>query len=303
MLRLNQIDLNLLVALDTLLDERHVTRAARRLGVTQSAMSQTLQRLRETFDDPLLVRQGGRMVATPRAIALVGPLRAALHGLEAVLAEPEAFDPARDVQTFRVAAFDFYTTRLFPPLFDALAHAGPQLRVECQALDVDRIDDQLRNGTVDVAIIARPEQQSDMRSQPLFEESMSVIARRGHPALAGVLDCETYCRWPHAVFRIAGRGTHLIDDRLAERGLSRRIVGRTPYFLSAPWLASMGDLLVSVPTSLARSAAAHWPIDMRPHPLGPMGFTVSMRWPAFLDGDQPQRWFRGLLAEIAGTAP
>jgi len=116
MKRLNQIDTNLLIALDVLLDERHVTRAAQRLAVTQSAMSQTLRRLRDTFEDPLLVRSGATMVPTPRARALRAPLRNALRSLEEALNLVDQFEPAQAVRQFKVACLDFYGVSLIPRL-------------------------------------------------------------------------------------------------------------------------------------------------------------------------------------------
>lgn len=298
MSRLSQIDANLLVALDVLLEERHVTRAARRLGITQPAMSQTLGRLRDALDDPLLVRSGARMVTTPRADALTGPLKNALNALEEVLTDPSPFDPARARRTFKIATLDFYSTTLLPPLLERIATAGVGLSLDCIALDLDRIWGQLRAGEVELAIVNPRDVPTDITTELLRQEHMVVIAREDHPLFdAPEITPEAYCRWPQLVFRLTGRGEHLIDARLGVMGLSRRVVGRTPFFLSAPWVVLAGHTIVNLPSSTARSMATRWPIRIFEPPLAPMDFEVHMAWPAYLDNDAPHQWFRAQVRQ------
>ena len=299
MSRLSQIDANLLVALDVLLDERHVTRAAQRLGVTQSAMSQTLQRLRAALDDPVLVRSGGRMVATPRAEAMVGPLRIALRGLEKLLAGEQAFDPARAERTFRLTSLDTYASNVIPRLLRRLAEGGADLGLDVTPLDRDRVWDHLRGGDCELAIIGPWDHPSDMASAPLLRERMVGMVRAGHPILDGPIDPAAYVRWPHVVTRITGRGDYPIDRRLAALGVARRVVGCTPYFLAAPSVVCGGDLIVTLPRTAALTFAAHWPVALFDPPLGsPMTYTVHLAWPEFLGTDAGHRWLRQTMLDI-----
>lgn len=299
MSRLARIDANLLVALDVLLEERHVTRAAQRLGVTQSAMSQTLQRLREAIDDPILVRSGRQMVATPRAEALAAPLRAALRALDAVLGGADDFEPAAAQRTFRLATLDTYGHTLLPPLVARLAEVGPGVDVEVVGHGTDTVWEALRGGEVELAVIGPWDAPADVVTAPLLAERMVAMVREGHPILAGPIDMAAYARWPHAVTRISGRGRYPIDLRLEAAGMARRVVARTPYFLAAPALVADSDLIVTVPRSAARAFAGRWPVRLFDPPIGgAMQYVVSLAWPQFLDADAGHRWLREVLFEI-----
>ncbi len=300
-MKLSQIDTNLLVALDVLLQERHVTRSAQRLGVTQSAMSQTLGRLRETLDDPLLVRSGSRMVPTPRAEAMRGPLRAALQALDHVLTGSTDFSPATDARRFKLACLDIYSPSILPPLLANLAQTGPGLSIDVLDLKMDDIWDQMRQGTVEVALMGPRPIPSDIQVQALFEDRVVSMVRQDHPILKTKMSAADYVRWPHVVFRITGRGQHPIDIRLQELGLERRIVGRLPYFLAAPATVAQSDLIVTFPRSVALNfAAQRWPLTLFEPPLGaPMNFTVSMVWPGYLDAEPGLQWLRHQLQTIA----
>lgn len=304
-MQLGHIDLNLLIALDILLEERHVTRSARRLGVTQSAMSQTLQRLRDTLDDPLLVRSGARMVATPRAESMRAPLRAALQALDHVVVGAQTFDPLLDARRFRLASLDIYAPSILPALLARLADAGPRLELEVVDLKVDHIFDQMRQGTVELALLGPRTFPSDVRSERLLHEELVSMVRSGHPILDSALTLADYVAWPHVVFRITGRGPYPIDLHLEERGYSRRIVGHLPYFSAAPAVAAASSSIVTVPRSAAEAFAAHWPIGLFSPPLGsPASYWLSSVWPTFLDADPGIIWLRQQLREItADLAP
>lgn len=296
-MRLKQIDTNLLVALDVLLQERHVTRAAQRLGITQSAMSQTLQRLRETLDDPLLVRSGRAMVATPRGEALAGPLRTTLRDLERLFEEGPV-DPMTLERRFTTTCLDTYSINVVPQLFARVASAAPGVEVMVRPYDRDRVWEWLRNGDAELAITGSPEAPSDMTSAPFVHETMVGLVRKGHPLLDDEVTAERYVQWPHAIIRITGRGDTEIDRLLAERGLRRRIVGRTPYFLSAPAIVVSSDLIMTVPSSAAKVFAEHWPLERFAPPVGAMAYEAHLAWPRWLDADLGHRWLREQVLEI-----
>jgi len=298
--RLAQIDANLLVALDVLLEERQVTRAARRLGVSQSAMSQTLQRLRDALDDPLLVRSGRRMVPTPRAVELQPQLHAAIQALDRLVSESPGFSPADDARRFRVTCTDNYTFSIVSRLIAALARTGRHLSLEVLPYDADTVWEQLRAGDVELAMfLPRDGVPNDMLAKPCLRDSMVSMARHDHPIFDTPITAESYASWPHVTFRLTGRGDTPVDRGLEALGVrDRRVVGRVPYFLAAPSLALHADVLVTVPASSGLEFARHWPIELFEPPVGSMAFTISMMWPRHLDAEPGHRWLRAQVLEV-----
>lgn len=302
---LHQLDVNLLVALDLLLQERHVTRAAGRLGVTQSAMSQTLARLRGVFDDPLLVRRGGAMVPTKRATALEAPLREALRALEHAVTEAPSFAPAAATRRFRIAMFDMASVTVLPRLVQRLSTDAPGVDLEIVPMDVERIVGSLRAEDVDAAIMMPRDSATDVCRQPLFRDQLVSIVRADHPlALDGEhVSAEAFARWPHATIRLTDRGQGSLDRALADAGIERRVSLRVPYFLSAPALVCSTDMVFSLPRTAAVAFGSHWPIATFAPPVPTHRFTVHLLWSRTLDADPAQRWLRGQVVAAAEQIP
>ncbi len=296
---LAQIDLNLLVALDVLLAERHVTRAARRMGITQSAMSQTLQRLRDVLDDPILVRRGTGMAPSPRAEALAAPLHAALRGLERVVLEPPAFEPARSDRAFRIATFDVYGVSVLPRLLARVHEQAPRVVLDVVSVAMERVHEQLRQGELDVALVRPRESPADIAHEPAIEEQLVSMVRADHPILRARITAAAFVRWPHASFRITDGGPSALDALLDAQGLSRCVPLRLPFFLAAPALACETDLVITLPRSAARAFERRWPVAVFVPPLPPMRYTVHMIWSRHLEADPSHRWLR---AQVLATA-
>lgn len=300
---LRGIDVNLLVALDVFLEERSVTGAARRLGLTQSAASHALARLRVALADPLLVRAGAGMVPTPRAASLAGPLRDALQALAAAVVGPAPFSPETAAVVFRLAVLDLFATTLVPALVADLAAAGPRLSLDVVALDMARGWDQLRRGEADAAVVGPWDPPDDVRTERLFEEHLRSLVRRDHPLLAGgaPVTAARYAAWPHAVFRISGEGAHPIDDALAALGLQRHKAARLPFFQAAGPIAATTDLVVNLPASVALTLEATDPrlVSFLPPLPAPVRYPVSLAWPRVLDAEPSQAWFRDRLRDLA----
>ena len=295
---LARIDVNLLVALDVLLEERNVTRAAKRLAVTQSAMSQTLQRLRGVFDDPLLVRRGLGMAPTPRAEALAGPLRVALRQLERVVIEAPTFEPARARRTFRLALYDVYAVSVLPQVIARLARDAPEVELDVLPVEADTIEERLARGEVDVAVLRTKTFPSDLAHERVLEERLVTMLRRDHPALAnGTPSAEVLARHPHAMIRLSGRGSSEVDTRLSSKGLSRRVRVRQPYFLAAAAIACESDLVLSLAASVAHALAERWPVVVIEPPYGRFDYAVGPTWSRHLDAEPGHRWFREVVAD------
>ena len=298
-MELGGLDLNALVALDLLVQERSVTRAAQRAGVTQSAMSHTLRRLRAQFDDPLLVRVGAGMALTPRAEALAVSLRAGLRILERVL-EPPGFEPSVASRTFRVAAPDLFDALVLPRIVQLLRSCAPGVALVAGSTDGDDLHERLASGDLDVAVhsqgmLGRP---GALVGRTLFRETISAFLHRDHPALDGAtLDRDGWLATPHAMVSPRGEGPGPVDAALAAVGLQRRIALRLSNFSSAPRIIAESDLILMAPTGLTRLLPPDGPLVCRPAPVPIPDFGVVMLWHPRFTEDPANRWLRERLFE------
>lgn len=306
-LELLRIDVNLLVAFDTLARERSVTRAAERSGVTQSAMSHTLRRLRDMLGDPLLVRGRGGMVLTPRAQALVVPLRAGLRSLARALAEPEPFDPAQAHRCFRIASPDLFDILATPALLQHLQQHAPGIDLALvprpadlgQALETGELDLAIEPVLLDEQPFTRgPALGSELRQRTLFRDSMRCFVRAGHP-LAGRrrISVKAYAELDHLLVSPTGEGAGLVDRYLREQGLSRRIVLRVPHFSSALAILATTDLVLTAPRSLGRSPLVDDVVDFAV-PLALPEHAIAMVWHPRYAEDPGHRWFRDTMLQV-----
>ncbi len=303
-LNLAAIDLNLLNVLDALLAERHVTRAARRVGLTQSAASHALARLRTLLGDPLLVRgPGGAMLPTARAEALAPILRQALAALEAGLRGEPTFDPASAQRTFHVATGDYHELVLLPRLCAGLADDAPGCDLWVHPIADDPAP-ALIDGTADLALgVWRGRGwPSGIYEKRLFDETFVCVVRRGHPAAAQKLTLARYLALSHLL--IAPRGTpgSFVDDALAAIGKRRRVAVAVPHFLVAPHVIASTDLVVTLASRVARTLAKPLGLTLLDPPLDLPGFTASMAWHERAHRDPAQRWLRDRLLAVSASA-
>jgi len=298
---LSGIDLNLLPILDALLRERHVTRAARRVGLSQSAMSHALARLRELLDDPILVRSGRTMVPTERAEALEGVLRDALGALEGVLGASETFDPTRDQRVFRLASEDFGTMLLAPPLSRALRREAPGIDLDIGAHPRDQVFAGLEDKTLDLAIGVYPRLPASLRRQRLLEDGFACVVRRGHPRIRKRLTLKQYVELPHALIGVGQPGRTAVDRALAARGLERRVALRVGHFLAAPLIVAESDLVLTLPRRLAERFVRMAPLTLHAPPVELAGFAIHAVWHERRQREPAHRFLRELLARVAAT--
>ncbi len=297
-MELSAIDLNLLVSLGLLLEERSVTRAAARAGVTQSAMSHTLRRLREVFEDPLLVRGAGGMVLTPRAEALSMPVRRALRAAELAFMVPEPFDPVTSRRCFRLSMVDFLEALLLPPMLERLRAEAPG--VDLDVVPVGAAQEALEAGEIDLAV-GVDRAVGGGRRRLLFREGFACLVRRGHPGVGEVLDLETFVALPHVLIAPTGRGGGVVDTALEALGARRRVAVRVPQFMLAPWIVSRSDLILTAPRRLCEAVMCAHDLRMLPPPVQVGTFDVQMGWHERMHDDAGHRWLRGLIVEL--TAP
>jgi DNA-binding transcriptional LysR family regulator len=296
-------DLSLLPALDALLTEASVTRAARRLGLSPSAMSRTLDRLRAMAGDPLLVRAGRGLVLTPRAEAMRDRVRQVTREATAVLGPDDtALDPATLERRFTLRANDGFVEVLGAELVLAVRTAAPGVRLRF-APKPDKDVGPLRAGDVDLEIGVLGESGPEIRIQALFRDRFAGAVRRGHPLLTGPVTPERYAACEHVTASRRGRAAGPVDDALAALGLSREVAVVVPSFAAALALAARSDLVALVPRSFAAASARRTggALEMFDLPLALDEITVSQMWHPRLDADAAHRWLRGVVLKVCGS--
>ncbi|MGZ9928849.1 LysR family transcriptional regulator [Streptomyces sp. NC-S4] len=298
------LDANLVVALDALLTEQSVTRAAARLRTSPAAMSRTLARLRRVLQDPLLVRAGQAMVPTPRAEALRDEAAAVVRRLEALLTPSGRVDPAALRRTFTVQASDLVGAALAPGLLGLARGRAPgvSLRVLAEEWEAGPA---LREGRVDLEIGAIDHVDPETRVEELVTLRLSAGVRAGHPLTEGTLTPARLAAAEHVAVSRRGRFTGPLDAALAEQGLGRRVSAVLPGHLAAMALAAAGDAVCLVPTALPGEPpsplgdAAHT-MGLRlldiPLPLPPL--TIGMAWHPRHSADGAHQWLRDAVRRV-----
>ncbi|MBZ4417798.1 LysR family transcriptional regulator [Myxococcus sp. RHSTA-1-4] len=299
---LSGINLNLVVALDALLTEVNVTRAAERVGVTQSAMSHSLRQLRELLGDALLIRGRGGMMRTPRAEQLAAPVHRGLIELRRALSNEPVFEPRTATRRFTLATGDYFAATLLPELLALLGQEAPHVDLVVRHLLPDQLPSLLESGEVDLCVAAFPPLAPGLRQQKLFTEDFVCVVREGHPATRKGLDLETYLRLPHVLISPRGEGAGIVDTALALQGRSRRIGLRLPYFLTAPLAMVRSDHVLTAPRRLVETFTGAWPLQVLPPPVALRSFDVPQIWHERFDDDPAHRWLRGLVLRAAGGA-
>jgi DNA-binding transcriptional LysR family regulator len=290
-------DLNLLVALHAMLRERQVSRAAAQLGLSQPAMSRALGRLRDMFDDPLLVRSKLGMQPTARALELYPQVEAILASVREMV-QSTCFEPRTATGTIRVAAPDIVAYMLVPPLMHRLAKQAPGLDLEIVHWLPDWRE-HLESGAIDLTVGIPSGDEPNIYARPLIENHWACVLRKGHPALRGKWTVERFAALDHLLVSLTGRGGGQIDAALREHGLSRRIALRVPYPVLTPLLVAETDLVLTTTRWLACKLATQVDLVIRRPPIPVAPIHAPMVWHERSHRDPTQRWFRELLAEFA----
>lgn len=292
---LEAMDLNLLVTLDVLLDARSVTQAARRLGRTQSAVSHALARLREAFDDPLLVRRGNAMVPTPRADALAPQLARVLGELKRLLAAQPVFEASTSERRFRLAAPDLLAP-LLPPLIAALGRAAPRVELELVAPLRGGAFERLSDGSVDLAVEQTPSAAGGVIVAGVGQVRFAVAGRAGHPFLDRP-SAAAWCRHPHVIVSSEDASRGFVGELARAAGLARRVGLRVPTFLLAVHVIAQTELLFTAPQALLEPLAEPLGLELAPFPLRHRPIPVAAMWHERLAADPGHQWFRAFVSE------
>ncbi|SFV07294.1 LysR family transcriptional regulator [Pseudoduganella namucuonensis] len=296
-----RLDLNLLVTLETLLVEQNVTHAAERLHLSQPAVSAQLNRLRELFDDPLLIPVQRGMTPTAKAMDLLDPLRQALDQVRATLAEHRNFNPAKASLTVTIACTDYLQATVVQPLAIALRKRAPGVRIALRHLDPAELEAQMASGQVDLALMTPEHGPASLRSRHLFDERYVLIGRHRHPGLRRGLTVEQFARLDQVIVSLRGGDfTTPVDEGLAALGYKRKVALSAASFLFVPGLVAQSDFVALVPERLVRASREALKVVECPFPVP--GFAVSMLWHERNHGHSGQRWVREVVMELSGQA-
>ena len=299
---LGRFDLNLLVALDALLTERNVTRAAARVGLGQSAMSHNLARLRTVFGDELLTRGPEGMRPTPRALALVDPVRIALAQIEAMVARDDSFDPRTAERLFRIGLPDSVEVLIGPALLAHLCEQAPGIRLRLYSTDRLQIFDELDADHLDLAVGVRrayPEGQTHHKRRLLATDSYLCMFNAARVGLTPPISLEDYVRLPHVLTSLRQGERGVVDEALAKLGLERTVALTTPRFVVVPFLVAGAPVVTTMHAKLARFFAATLGLSLSPAPVELPDVSISLLWHASYDHDPAHLWLRRTIELVA----
>lgn len=294
-IQLRKLDLNLLIALDTLLSVEEVGLAAERMNLTQSAMSHALRRLREQFGDPLLVKGKGRMVRTAKAEALAGPLRKALLELQQALQVEPGFSPATSKQSFNIATNDYGDLIVLPWLMALLCEQAPGIDIKVSHFDPETSNAPLETGSIELALHHPLRRAAGIYQQTLFEDDFCCAVRKAHPGIGERLTLDAYLVLPHLRVALRRDRPDPVDRELARLGRARRIALSIPNLSSAPMLVATTDLILAAPRRCVLEWRKIMPIDIHELPLTLPGFKIAMIWHERFQNDPAHQWLRDVL--------
>lgn len=296
-MRLDNFDLNLLVAFDALLEEKSVSRAAERLNVTQSAMSASLKRLRDAFQDPLLIQSGRSMVPTPNALALAPRVSEAIVSLRSLIAAGTAFDPATSQRRFRIAGSDYVTTVLLVPLMRLLEREAPGIGLEI-TLPAEDTFHRLARGDFDLVLTPWEFIGPDHPAELLFEERHVIIGWSENPMMSGPIGAKDFANARHVAVNIDGRNT-FIEDALERMGMSRRVEIQAPSFIQVPYLLPGTTRIALMHERLAKLMAPILSLTIAEPPFAIPVMREMVQYHSTRAHDEGLAWLRRKLTDLA----
>lgn len=299
-MNLRQFDLNLLVALDALLKERNVTRAAERLFMSQPAMSGMLARLRLAFDDELLVRVGRNLEMTEFAAGIADRVHQCVLEMEDLLDSKPSFSPAAETKSFCIAASDYAVVLLFGPLMQRLGEAAPNVALHFVRLDVEA-GERIAAGEIDFGILPA-ELEVPLPSIPLFEDGWICAVWAGNASVGDRLTIEDYQQRPHLSFNVSDPSHLSMADRhLSSLGQTRRIAASTGSFTAAPFLLRGTPLLTTMPRRLGERMREAADLRLLELPFEVPPLREKLAWNPRFTSSPVHGWMREQIAEAAKT--
>ncbi|GFM89699.1 transcriptional regulator [Pseudomonas cichorii] len=295
---LRNIDLNLLVILDALLTEKHVTRTGERLHLSQPAISHSLSKLRSLLDDPILIRKGNEVFLSALAISLQAPLKNLLSQIEALFGSSIAFEPATSRRTFNLAMSDYGAAIVLPKLLVRFRREAPNTTLVVTQSSRHGMLEQVAQGKIDLALGVFPNLPTDIAQATLFEETFSCLLDRNTLPPGGTLDLENYLLRPHISVSMDG-SVGEVDTLLRAQGLHRRIAVSVPHWRTAPGMISNTDLILTVATRTLDEALLDDSLIQLTPPLTIPPFPFVQIWHHRFNEDPAHQWLREQVAQAA----
>jgi DNA-binding transcriptional LysR family regulator len=296
--KLSGIDLNILVALDALLSERNVTRAAARLGRSQPATSHALARARDLFKDPLLVRARGGLELTARARIIAPKIRRLVSELGAMLTGDTDFDPAA-IESLTIGATDYVGFVLLPHLLRIFEERAPRLGVRVRSVEGPDALDPVASGVVDIAVGTFPQVPVGLRTEELFQEDFVCVRRKRRGKASPRMTLDRFATLGHVLVASPAAGQGPVDQALARAGKSRRVAVSVPQFLVAPSLVAETDLVLTTGRRIADKLAPALGLEIFAPPVSLKPFAVRMIWHPRTESDSVGQWLRAMLRAAA----
>jgi len=295
-------DLNLMPVFVTLMEERSVTRAAERLGITQPALSNALNRLRETLRDPLFIRERHGIRPTELALELAPVVAAALGRIDALVLGQQDFDPATAERLLTIAPNSYVEFVLVPAIVSRLRDAAPGMRLRLTPYGTDVTETGVMSGTTAMALGRFVEPPDNLVVQHLMDEGLACVVRADHPEIGTTLTRAQYERMRHVNVLPPGRLRFGLFKALEQRGLRREVAVSVTHFLAVPEIVAVTDYCATLPRQICRRLAADPRLKVLPAPVDLGTFPVEMAWHVRYRNDPAHRWLRGLVAEVAREA-
>lgn len=300
-MKLNHIDLNLLVVFHQLLREGSVSRAAVALDLSQPAVSNALRRLRRLLGDELFVRTPQGVAPTPYAQSLAEPVAQALQGLHRALNVRASFDPVTSLRCYTLALTDVGEIYFLPVLMDTLAREAPGVTLRCVPVGESRLRDDMASGQVDLALGWLPPVEAGFMQQALFRQRYVALMRQGHPlATQAKLGAAAYRRANHVRVVSSGTGHSQVDEALDRLGMTGHIQLSVPHYVALGHVLASADLVATVPERLAERVSAPFGLVSRPLTVKLPTSTICQLWHKHLQRDPGHQWLRGRIASLFG---
>jgi DNA-binding transcriptional LysR family regulator len=298
-LALESLDLNLLVVFDAILKERNITRAARRVGLSQPAMSSALARLRRTFNDPLFVRTARGMQPTPYAQLLAPPIQRACELVASSLTLGADFDPHASTRSFALYMSDIGQGIFLPKLLPALEERAPRVKVKVLRIPERGAHEAMAAGDVDLAVGLFPDLKAGFFQQRLYRDEFVCLVRSDHPRAKGAISVKQFAEMRHAVVSSAGTGHEAAVERaFAAQKQHRRVALTIPHFMALPIIVARTNYIVTVPRRLALAFEGFPGIRIVEPPIRIEPFDIRQHWHERYHHDPANRWMRALVAEL-----
>jgi DNA-binding transcriptional LysR family regulator len=292
--QLRALDFRLLLAFEALLAERHVSRAAAAVGLSQPAMSHTLAKLRQQFHDPLLVRTSSGFEPTPKALELIEPVREAIRQVGRLFSEGTRFDPATSAESLSIRMGDMNEVLFLPSLLHRLEREAPGMTLTVHHLPPSETVRALEASAIDFAVSVIKHSKS-VHSLELAKDRMVCVMRRGHPAAGKRLTVPAFLALRHLRIVQSAGDMRFVEEALLKNGLQRRVAATTPHWLAASYLVETTDLVTALSESMVRRLNVDGRFAVRPLPVGGGEFSWRLYWHRRFDARPAHRWIRAML--------